>query len=251
MGFLLTVDNRVLSAVSVALKCITLKPIRKEGLMPSQLELDTALLVNAVQTNLGSHTTWPRLVGYPGDIEAALVDAVFSTRYLYTTPRGNGLQPKIDAWIRQRNRPHGPTTHALINEISAAGGADHWATTHLTKHRVAGRPKGAVVLEAAELLSWRGYASASDVTTCNLLMFLDLLQAVEGVGLPTARYVAMLLGFPEVKPDIWVKGYLKKALGRPVRDAYAIAAVKCVAQELRVPVSALEHAMWSYERTPA
>ena len=187
---------------------------------------------------------------YPGDIEAALVDAVFSTRYAYTTPHGRGLTPLMRAWLRQRNRgQRGPSATALISEIVAAGGAANWTALHFTRHRASGRLKAEVVLEAAEVLVWQGFDRASAVTASNLFSFLDFLQGVRGIGLPTARYVAMLLGFQEVKPDVMIKAFIRSSVDRWVTDCQALAIVKAAGRELGVAdIRSLDHAIWNFQR---
>lgn len=45
---------------------------------------------------------WPG--GWPGDIESALIDAVFSARAIYRSKRGRGISRKIADWQAGRTR---------------------------------------------------------------------------------------------------------------------------------------------------
>ena len=212
--------------------------------MPFARDVDT--VVHYIRSTLGPQSSWTPFGGYPGDIEAALVDSVFSTRYKYTTTYGRGLRPKMNTWLLARTRVVGPSASDLVAEISGGGGPQSWAGLHFTHHTISGRPKSEIVLQAAELLAHVGFDDASAIGSGDLIFVLDLLQAIRGIGLPTARYFAMLLGFPEVKPDVMVKGFLREALGRNVSDLEAIALVKVAGTKLSVPdVRNLDHAIWS------
>ncbi|MGO9557632.1 MAG: hypothetical protein ACLPQS_16050 [Acidimicrobiales bacterium] len=193
----------------------------------SQVETHTAAVVASVRAKLGRRATWPKFPGgYPGDIESALIDAVFSSRYAYDTTYGRGLGPKMALWRQGRVRgTNDPSLGALIRDIAANGPAS-WATAHFTMH-ISGRGKSKrlkaeVVFEAAHALRWQGFDVAADVTPARLYEFFDILQAVAGIGLPTARYMSMLLGFKEVKPDRMIHRFIHSSTGEWVGHAKAI-----------------------------
>lgn len=221
----------------------------------STLESDTSAVVAHVRNTLGPQRSWTQFPGgYEGDIESALIDAVFSTRYSYDTEYGRGLRPKILAWQAARVRgPAGPSAAALLAEMTAAGGPSAWAESHFTLH-VSGRGarkrlKAEVIQDAALMLVWQKLDNASAVTPASVGTFMDLLEAMDGIGLTSARYVAMLLGFSEVKPDSMVHRFIRVATGHWVGNAAAISIVKAAANALQIPdVRDLDHAIWDYQR---
>jgi hypothetical protein len=59
-----------------------------------------AHIAETVGTNPAGWARWPG--GWPGDIESALVDAVFSARAVYKSNHGRGIYFKVVAWQRRR-----------------------------------------------------------------------------------------------------------------------------------------------------
>lgn len=216
---------------------------------------DVSRLIKCVSKHLGNPASWSQWPGgWPDDIEAALVDAVFSARARYETKAGRGIHSQVVRWRQSRSRGTF-TLEALAKEISTAGPAD-WAAAfgnlqHSPRRRLSapgGPLKAATVLEAANALVAIGVSRPSELTCKNLPRVKATLCSVSGVGYATANYFLMLLGRPGVKPDRMVHRFLARAIGQPVSNAQADALVTAAARSLNVPTHELDHAMWRYER---
>jgi len=215
--------------------------------MTSQLQTDSQAVVAHVVATIGK-PPYPAFVGWPGDIETAIVDAVFSIRYNYDL-----LVPRLKSWVvtGRGPRPSGPNLVDLRADITASGGPGGWAKINFTGHFTGGRPKADAIDDAAGALVWRGIKTAADVTQDCVHEFMETLQSIRGIDFATSRYAAMLLGFQEVKPDIQVRRFIKAALDREVhKDAEVVVLLKTAAEALGAPdVRALDHAVWKYQRT--
>jgi hypothetical protein len=63
-----------------------------------------AVLVR-INASLGDRATWPRYPGgYPGEIEAALLDSVFSLQAVYGSAN-NGARGVVSRWRAHTGRP--------------------------------------------------------------------------------------------------------------------------------------------------
>jgi len=214
-----------------------------------------AHIAETVGTNPAGWARWPG--GWPGDIESALVDAVFSARAVYKTKYGRGIYFKVVAWQRRRTR-HDYLLPALIAEIDAIGvsaWADRFGSHQLSPHRPATAPLGAskvaTVRQAAEALVRIGVTNARQISVDNADMVWNVLTSVPGLGYATANYFLMLLGAPGVKPDRMVKRFLADATGHACSDAKADQAIWAAAERLDIEPHKLDHAIWSYESRKA
>ena len=196
-------------------------------------------------------TRWPG--GWPGDVETALVDAIFSARAVYRTRNGAGVHAQVVGW-RSARRRQSSTTTAIAKEISSATPAK-WAASFGNSQHSPGRPgsapggptKAAAVLEAARALEAEGVITADDITDHNAAQVKGCLRCVAGVGYATTNYFLILLGRPGVKPDRMVHRFLTNATGTDWSNSAAENLVNAVAEALDVPAASLDHAIWSYE----
>lgn len=220
---------------------------------PTSTDVDR--LIAEINRTLGDPTTWTEWPGgWPGDIEAALVDAVFSARSVYRSKRGHGVYNRVSAW-RESRRRKAFSLRALVEEIDKFGVED-WAkrfgsrqTSPGRKDRDPGGPtKAATVRQAAECLVEYGFNVAADIDRHRNDEVKKLLRSVPGVGYATTNYFLMLLGASGVKPDRMIRRYLERALGKEVTNGNADQIVVCVAARLGVQPHVLDHAIWSWER---
>jgi hypothetical protein len=194
---------------------------------------------------------WPG--GWVGDIEAALVDAVFSAQAVYKSKRGKGVHAKITQWRQARDRQIF-TLDALTAEMDDAG-VVLWARRFGSLQRSPGRPesapggayKAAAVREAASVLVDHGLKDASQICVGNADTVKVALRSVPGIGYATSNYFLMLLGAPGVKPDRMIHRFLRAAQGRDVTNAAAERLIRAGAGRLEVQPYELEHAIWKYE----
>ena len=207
-----------------------------------------------VQSTLGPPGQWGKWDdGWPGDIESALVDAIFSARAVYSTKYGKGIWALVSAWRVARLRTSYDLT-ALAGEISSEG-PSAWAVRFGNSQHSPSRPsaapggptKAAAVLEAAEALNGIGVSSAEDITDATVINVKREMMLIPGVGFATTNYFLMLLGRPGVKPDTMVHRFLATACGHSFSNRDAEEVVTIVAGKLGVPTHLLDHAIWTYE----
>lgn len=215
---------------------------------------DIADVLAHVDAAIGKPTGWGRWPGgWPGDIESALIDGVFSARAVYKSKRGRGIHANIVSWQEKRDREI-YSLEALVVEIDAVG-VSRWASSfgncQVSPRRPAsaahGSSKAATVREAACSLRGRGINVASHIDARNTEDVKRALRVVSGVGYATANYFLMLLGAPGVKPDRMIHRFLKEATGHTFTGAEADQVIGCVARALDVQPHELDHAIWRYE----
>jgi hypothetical protein len=210
-----------------------------------------------ITSSLGPPREWWWPGGWPGDIEAALVDAVFSARAVYRSKNGKGIYANVAAWRAGRGRTAW-SLGELIAEIDGVG-IDAWALRFGNRQHSPTRPpsapggpsKAAAVREAAGALRAQGISTAADIGLGNAEVVQQVLRSIPGIGGATASYFLMLLGAPGVKPDRMVHCFLRDAAGHAFSDPRAENVIKAVAGQLDVQPHVLDHAIWRYESSKA
>ena len=210
-----------------------------------------------ITSTLGPPSEWSWPGGWPGDIEAALVDAVFSARAVSRSKNGKGIFATVATWRDGRDRPAW-SLDELIAEIDGLG-IDGWAG-HFHNHQYSptrpqsapgGPSKAAAVREAAEALRNQGINTAADIGLGNTETVQQVLRSIPGIGGATASYFLMLLGAPGVKPDRMVHRFLSDAAGHAFSNTQAEKVIRAAAGRLNVQSHVLDHAIWRYESTKA
>ncbi|MBB5788950.1 hypothetical protein [Jiangella mangrovi] len=201
---------------------------------------DVRTLVAAVERELPDDwAAWPG--GWPGQIEAAHIDAVRSIRAQYGQEH-NGVRGAVGKWRAHRgtDRPDDLSVLAATDPAVLAG--------IVGKQQLSGGvSKAEAMIEAARNLSGLGVRHAADVDPASMgqkLAYTD----VTGLGDVTWEYFLMLLGKPGVKADVWINRFVGRALGRTPSPAESRDLVKAAAVELMVDATALDYAIWSHER---
>jgi len=218
---------------------------------------DVEKVTARITSHLGPPSEWWWPGGWPGDIEAALVDAVFSARAVYRSKNGKGIYANVAAWRAGRDRTDW-SLDELIAEIDGMG-VDAWAGHFGNRQHSPTRPpsapggpsKAATVREAAGALREQGINTATDIGLGNTETAQRVLAAVPGIGRGTANYFLMLLGAPGARPDRMVHRFLRDAAGQAFSDAQAESAVIAAAERLSVQPHVLAHAIWRYESSKA
>jgi hypothetical protein len=63
------------------------------------------MILAQIEQTIGNRASWVRCAGgWPGDIESALIDAVFSARAVYHSKHGKGIGRDVVAWRDTRTR---------------------------------------------------------------------------------------------------------------------------------------------------
>jgi hypothetical protein len=218
--------------------------------MTTDLARVMAHIAETIGTNPEGWKRWPG--GWPGDIESALVDSVFSARARYKTKNGRGIYARVVAWQATRDRQD-YSLPGLLAEIGSdvEGWAKRFGNRQHSPHRPARAPfgasKAATVRQAAQALCTYGVTTDRQITADNAEGVWTVLRSVPGLGYATANYFLMLLGAPGVKPDTMIKRFLADAAGHEFTDGEAERVVRAAAEQLGVQPHKLDHAVWSYE----
>lgn len=209
---------------------------------PEQEQLE--LLLSHINNTLGNDLlAWPG--GWPHDIEAALIDAIFSIRARYGTPT-TGVRAVVHRWLKHRG--------GQANDLSALAGSDpdEVRSILMNNAKASGRYKAEVVIEASRRLAAAQLTHAADFMTGSEHQLAEMKSAylsVKGCGPVTWHYFGMLLGRPDSKPDTWIMRYVRNALNDPTVSTEDARALITEAAEARgVNISQLDHSIWAYAR---
>lgn len=197
---------------------------------------------------------WPPLPpGYPGQIEAALLDSIFSLQATYGQSSSKGPRAVVERWRDHVRRPLDSLTE-LVKEVERLGGPDGFRA--VLKHsgvavpRAADKPtKALAVYVTAKALVAFGVVKADDAVRERFQQPKDLLHAIQagrGVGPQAATYFLMNLGVPGVKADVMVIRFVESALGATTSAEEAADLVARAAESLDADVIHLDHVIWRH-----
>lgn len=191
--------------------------------------------------------------GYPGQIEAALLDSVFSLRAVYGTSSAKGPRAVVIRWKNHVKRQL-DNLEELVKEVDRLGG--ECGFRRVLKHdgvavpNAADQPtKALAVYTSAKALVDFGVITAADARRERRNRPKKLLRAIQtgrGVGQQAATYFLMNLGEPGVKADVMVIRFVNAALGTTVSAQEAADLVTHAANQLEADVIRLDHAIWKY-----
>lgn len=183
--------------------------------------------------------SWPG--GWPEEIEAALIDAVFSVRARYgNRVKKTGVFGAVMRWRQQRVE--------AANDLRVLMRTEPVHLRAVTNNgRLAGRYKAEVVIEAATALANAGVVTADDFRDKQPAARSAYLS-VKGCGPVTWAYLRMLMNVDDVKTDTWVIRFVNDVVpGVGASEAGAL--LKEVATRMDVDERRLDHAVWAYRRT--
>lgn len=209
---------------------------------------------------LPAPASWSPFIGYPDGLALAVIDAVWSTgtRYAITT----GVLKRYTA---RRKQMGGDASRDglrdLLDFIERLGGVDAFVDQIGTRNRVSTRPgaalKAEAVHQAATALRGLGVVSADEFRAAERTALAeharDAWRTVPGQGSGISwRYLRMLVGLPDVKPDRMVVRFVASALGISEHALHRDLAARLVqeaAGRLKVDPRALDHAIWIFQRS--
>lgn len=201
------------------------------------MDTDVRLLVAALRRDVPHRPAWPG--GYPDEIDAALVDAVYSIRAKYSATKGpRGV---VDRWRRHR----GDRDDLAV--LAATPVAD-LVPVFGNRQRTGGLLKAEAISRAAGRLRDAGVRHAADLDPANP-EHRRAYTGVAGLGPVTWAYFAMLLGHAGIKADTWVVRYVRETLGREVSAEDAGRLLLSAAAELGRPATEVDHAVWLFMRS--
>lgn len=201
-------------------------------------------LVSHIRSTVGeSPKNWPG--GWTEDIEAALLDAIFSTRARYGK-RDEGRETGVFGAVTRWRKHRGGKADDL--EVLANTVVEDLADVAKNRGKVSGRLKAEVAIEAAGALTSVGVVHAEDFAG-NIDRAERAYRSVKGCGPVTWRYLRMLLGQPDVKPDVWILRFLDEAEVAYGSKEEAVKLLTEASKRLGLDVRQLDHAIWSYQRS--
>lgn len=215
-------------------------------------------LVAACTRLLPPPERWSGLAGYPDGIALAVIDAIWSIGTRYPTTRGVIGRYRAFRRVEQADASTDSLSD-LLSLYDRLGGIDAFIDAIGTRNRVSTQPdaprKADAVHQAATLLKDLGIDDAEEFRNADGT---DLGQSAQdgwcklpgqGSGI-SWRYLRMLLGIADVKPDRMVRRFTAAALGveqEAVTADAAAALLGAAATRMRVDLRALDHEIWEYQ----
>lgn len=198
--------------------------------------------------------------GYRDGLALCIVDAVQSTGVTYSS-----VGKVLDRYRGYRRSQGGDPASDGVAELLATfvecGGPDGWARRIGTRNRTSTRGgvlKAEAIRDAAAVLAAEGINTAAELRDAavdeqRLKRVQTAWCAVKGQGSGiTWRYALMLAGVSGVKPDRMICRFVADALAVPrlsIGPEFAAEIVTAAARELGVSATALDHAIWRYQRS--
>jgi hypothetical protein len=194
-----------------------------------------------VQETIGADPRdWPG--GYPDEIEAALLDAIYSVRARYgSRAYKTGVFGAVYRWREHRLW--------AANDLTVLATSTPEEVLAVVRNRgtLSGRSKAEVAIEAASRLVASRVKTADDFRA-NLPAARAAYLSVKGCGPVTWAYLRMLVGLDDVKADTWLMRFVHDRLPDVTRAEDAAALVNEVAERMGVESRRLDHAIWAYRR---
>jgi hypothetical protein len=205
---------------------------------------DVKKLVDAVEALPAQWAEWPG--GWPGEVEAALIDAVLSIRAKYGSET-TGVRAAI-------RRYRDAQDEEPLDSLRRLAAYDPQALQEIlgVSQKTSGVPKAEAIVEAARALGLAGVEHAADVDPKS---HKSAYTSVHGLGWVTWDYFTMLLGKPGVKTDTWIVLWVREAVGDDrVTAETARRLLHEAAEELKkddpdLDLSRLDHVIWKHARS--
>lgn len=187
---------------------------------PEPDDADLAALASACRERLNPSSQWKPFDGYPGSLALCVLDAIWSINVRYPVTRG-----VIGRYRNQRRWQGNPEEDGLPELLAVydrLGGVDAFIEQVGTRNRVATQSdamcKGDAVLLAATALHDLGIDTADQFRDADGTTLGDQARkawlAIPGQRSGISwRYLRMLAGLPDVKPDRMVVRFIASALG--------------------------------------
>lgn len=178
--------------------------------------------------------------GWPGQIELALIDAVFSIQARYGGPT-TGVRRVLSNY-REFQAPRSSLDDLrMLAEVDR----DLLASALDNRQQSSGRLKCDLVIDAAEALVDVGVVRGEDFCVRDMIHRRAYCR-VHGLGPITCDYVGMNLGQQGVKADIHIQRFVLEAVGRSVNEVEAAQLLKAAAHRLNIGEIQLDYAVWSH-----
>ncbi|MGO4298503.1 hypothetical protein [Glutamicibacter sp. MCAF14] len=188
--------------------------------------------------------------GWSNHLPMAILDAIYSIQTRYTTKHGKGLLPRLKTFKETH-----PEAAQDLRELLKLSTADIEAI--LGRGKTSGTSKAQAALQVAKNLT----ELAPPVYTAQDFNYVNAeheraYSSVHGLGNVTYRYLSMLLGHGDVKPDTWIIRAVQRVADTHQLDlritsdlARHIVTETHKATGCGETVTHLDHAIWLNERT--
>lgn len=197
--------------------------------------------VEKIKSELEHITLVPALEYYDNPC-LIILDAVMSRSRVYEKT----VVPKIKYF--KENYSDIDTLEKLIDTIERSG-SENFAPKYLD-YRF--KQLGQVLLDTAIVFN-NHKIDTDDLESMRLFAespnFYKEVQKVKGIGIATARYLAILLNVDTVKPDVHIMKFISNALDRKVKEQEAIDLLTIVAKKMDIPVAIIDNSIWQYMST--
>jgi len=206
---------------------------------------------------LGEPSAWANPTGYPTGMALCLIDCIYSLGIRYQAY----VVPVLDRYRAHRRsegaEPATDTASDLVQVFTGLGGPEQFAEVIGTQHKTSthrGAPlKAAAVLQAARMFADQRIETPGDLLAADSMG--DPHRGWRRVPGQTSsdtgwRYLLLLAGADEVKPDRMILRFVGRALDRKVSSSDAATIVSGAAHERGWPVRVLDHAIWRWETGP-
>ena len=214
---------------------------------------DVAVLAAACLAELGPPDTWTPPAGYPDSLALCVIDAVWSMGVRY-----GGVRRVVSRYLAARSAEdadgHQDGVRELLDQVTRRGGPDEFAAAMDNRGRTSTRSgilKADAVTRCARVLLEHGIDSAAELRSApdEKRSAAELAwRAVPGQRSGISwRYLRLLAGIAEVKPDRMITRFVARVTGSTPTPDRAAALVAAVAQHLEVDVRGLDHRIWRYE----
>lgn len=206
-----------------------------------------------VRHELTNWATWRG--GWRDDADAALIDAVFSTRAKYETT----VLPLVRRWMSWPDRPAGRGLSAVLKVDRQILLGDSQRVGILNKQYTPGRSTSRL-LKVDALID-----VANRLVNCHSLDTPDqlraaastdpnglrrIIQETKGVGRAQSSYFLMLLGVQGIKADTMVMDFVRRGTRRTSFSQQQVEhLLTAAADKMGVEPIALDHAIWRHEST--
>jgi len=220
-------------------------------------DADVAALVHACGERLNPSDQWKPFEGYPGSLGLCVLDAIWSINVRYPVTRG--VIGRYRNERRWQGNPDQDGPPELLTVYEGLGGVDEFIERLGTRNRVSTQPnamrKGEAVFLAATGLHELGIDTAVQFREADASPLADQARdawlAIPGQRSGISwRYLRMLLGLPDVKPDRMVMRFVASALDveeSTITTDRAVGLVQATAEHFGVDQQALDHEMWEYQ----
>ncbi|MDI9900192.1 hypothetical protein QM716_10010 [Rhodococcus sp. IEGM 1409] len=193
---------------------------------------------------------WPHWnQGWPRESEAALLDAIFSSRAAYGTPK-TGVRAVVDRWRTHRSVAAGEHLDSL-SALAAFTDRGELATILGNRQRVPGNysTKAEGVARAAKALVEAGCRSSADVEDTESLR--SAVVSVPGLGPRTFETLVFLSGkLTATSIDLLARFATEASNSEELLSSTGAAELLvAVSDAMGIDIQTLTHAAWRYQRT--